>query len=116
MPSAAPPVPRRERRRRDSTSPGFGGGCAERLEGPDRAGADPEKGGAGAGAEEEGAGRAPSATPAGRGFGASRTHSPLIIREDGREARRARTLRPNERQPGIPSLWLGVCLHQKAVG
>lgn len=49
MPSAAPPVPRRERRRRDSPSPGFGGGCAERLEGPDRAGADPEKGGAGGG-------------------------------------------------------------------
>ena len=57
----------------------------------------PRKAGPGAGAEEEGAGRAPSATPAGRGFGAFRTHSPLIIREDGRETRRARTSRPNAR-------------------
>lgn len=109
MPSAAPRGPRREQRQRDSTSPGFGGGCARKgLEGPGGAGRT-QQGGAGGGGR---GGRGRAALP-GR---------PLQVEAaELRHSREARGARVTPRgwglrgSPGIPSRWPSVCLHQKAV-
>lgn len=77
MPSATPRVPSWERGQRDSTSPGFGGGCARRgWRGLASGGCTGRKAGPRTRAGEQGAGHAPSATSAGRGCGPSETRGP----------------------------------------
>lgn len=109
MPSAAPRGPRRERRRRDSTSPGFGGGCARKgSQGPGGAGRT-QQGGAGGGGR---GGRGRAALP-GRPLQVEAT-----VQRHSREAGGARVTPRGWGvwgSPGIPSRWPSVCLHQKAV-
>lgn len=69
-----------------------------RLEGPGRAGAEREKGGAGGGGRGGGADSAPRATPAGRGCGTCGTHAPTTGLGSWQGGNGTRVWRPKGRE------------------